>query len=299
MHKLTGFILVIVSAAAYGVMPILARFAYAAGADPLSVLFLRFSIAAAIMAVIMVLAGMPLPRGQTLLGLFLLGATCYVGQAVCYFTALTLADASLVALLLYLYPVTVTAFAAVFLGEKLTWLKGAALGLAMMGAVLVVGLGGEGKPLGIVLGIAAPLIYSATIVIGARLLQSAPAIPASTVIMIAADLSFGGIVAVRGARWPATPGGWLACLGLAVIAGVVAIGAFLMGLARVGPTYAALLSTLEPVVAVSLAALLLGERLTPLNLLGGAMILGAVILLTRSEEHPAASAAPDEVGGES
>jgi drug/metabolite transporter (DMT)-like permease len=54
-------------------------------------------------------------------------------------------------------------------------------------------------------------------------------------------------------------------------------------LQRVGPTDASLLSTLEPVVTVVLAAALLGESLPVLSLIGGALILVAVVLLTQQE----------------
>jgi drug/metabolite transporter (DMT)-like permease len=59
--------------------------------------------------------------------------------------------------------------------------------------------------------------------------------------------------------------------------------AFLAGLERIGPTNAAMLSTLEPVVTVLLAVVLLGEVLQPVTLAGGGLILAAVLLLTRSE----------------
>jgi drug/metabolite transporter (DMT)-like permease len=55
------------------------------------------------------------------------------------------------------------------------------------------------------------------------------------------------------------------------------------GIARIGPTNAAMISTLEPVVTVALAALLLGETLEPVTLLGGGLILAAVLLLAQSE----------------
>ena len=70
---------------------------------------------------------------------------------------------------------------------------------------------------------------------------------------------------------------------MALVATVLAAVAFLAGVRRIGPTNAAMLSTLEPVVTVILAAALLGERLAPLALVGGALILLAVLLLTRSE----------------
>jgi drug/metabolite transporter (DMT)-like permease len=47
----------------------------------------------------------------------------------------------------------------------------------------------------------------------------------------------------------------------------------------VGPTVASILSTVEPVVTVGLAFLAFGEVLSPGQLLGGALVLGSVLLL--------------------
>ncbi|MDP8937352.1 MAG: DMT family transporter, partial [Actinomycetota bacterium] len=63
---------------------------------------------------------------------------------------------------------------------------------------------------------------------------------------------------------------------------VVAITAFFAGMARLGPADASTLSTLEPVVTLVLAAAVLHERITPLQLAGAALILSAVVLLARS-----------------
>jgi drug/metabolite transporter (DMT)-like permease len=68
-----------------------------------------------------------------------------------------------------------------------------------------------------------------------------------------------------------------------LIATVLPVVTFLAGLERIGPTNAAMLSTLEPVVTVLLAAWLLGEGLQQITLLGGGLILVAVVLVTRSE----------------
>jgi drug/metabolite transporter (DMT)-like permease len=70
---------------------------------------------------------------------------------------------------------------------------------------------------------------------------------------------------------------------LVVIATVFPVVAFLAGLKRIGPTNAAMLSTLEPVVTILLAGWWLHETQTPLTLLGGGLILAAVLLLTQSE----------------
>lgn len=285
MRRFSGYIFTIISAVSFGIMPILARYAYASGADPITVLFLRFLIAAVLMFAILFVRKIPLPRGRTLFHLFLMGGLGYVGQSMCYFNALTMASASLVSLLLYLYPVLVTVLSAIFLKDKITPVKLAALGLALAGAFLTIGFSSEGTPLGIILGLGAAVIYSVYIVAGSRVMQNVQALPASAVIMASAGLVYGGLAAVRGTVLPSTPGGWLAILGIAVLCTVVAITTFMAGIVCIGPTNAATVSTLEPVVAVVLAGLLLNESLSPLKLAGGALILAAVVILTRAGQR--------------
>jgi drug/metabolite transporter (DMT)-like permease len=82
--------------------------------------------------------------------------------------------------------------------------------------------------------------------------------------------------------------GWVA--GIALVSTVGAIVLFFAGLKRVGPTAASILSTLEPVVTVVLAALAFGESLGPAQLLGGALVLAAAVVL----RAPARTAAPAE-----
>jgi drug/metabolite transporter (DMT)-like permease len=61
------------------------------------------------------------------------------------------------------------------------------------------------------------------------------------------------------------------------------------------PTNAAMLSTLEPVVTIMLASWWLSERLTPVALLGGGLILAAVLLLAQSELRRRTSVAGEPV----
>jgi drug/metabolite transporter (DMT)-like permease len=60
---------------------------------------------------------------------------------------------------------------------------------------------------------------------------------------------------------------------------VGAILTFFAGLARVGPSAAAILSVFEPVVTVALAAAAFGESLAPVQFAGGALVLAAVVVM--------------------
>lgn len=281
MDRLYGALLITISAASFGAMPIFARLAYAAGTNPISVLFLRFSMGALFMILLLFFRGIPLPRGRHLVVLFLMGGIGYVGQSFCYFTALTMVSAGLVALLLYLYPTFVTILAAVFLKTRIGRLKILALCLSLAGTFLIVGVDGGGKVLGILLGMGAPVIYSVYIVVGSRVIPKAGALASSTAVMIAAAVVFGGIVVLRGLALPSTSLGWLSVVAIALICTVLAIVTFFEGLNRFDPGNASIISTFEPVVTVCLAAWVLGETITSAKMIGGFMILMAVVLQTR------------------
>jgi len=274
---------VIISAIAFGAIAIFAKTAYSAGSDPISVLFFRFSIASLVMIPWMISRNIPLPRGRFLLGLILMGGIGYVSISFCYFTALTMASAGLVAILLYLYPAVVTIFSVLLFKERMTGLKLLALLLAITGTVLTIGPGGGGQLLGILLAMTAPFIYAAYILVGSRILRQVPVLSSSIVVMISASLVFGGAVAVKGLNLPHTWLGWGGILGIALPSTVIAIITFFAGLERVGPTNASVLSTFEPVTTVILAFLFLGEEIGPMRITGGALILMAVILLAKSE----------------
>ncbi|HEU5438581.1 MAG TPA: DMT family transporter [Ktedonobacterales bacterium] len=276
-----GALLIVISAATFGTLAIFARLAYAAGANPTTALLLRFAVAGGVLLVVMVVLRRPLPRGRLLLSLILMGGVGYVGQSLAYFTALTFASAALVALLLYLYPALVTLLAALFLKERLTRVKLLAVAVALAGTVLTIGRAAGGSPVGIALALAGSLTYAVYIVAGSRVMARAEALSASTVIILAAAAVYAPVVALQGPAWPRTPGGWLAVGGMALVATVIAIVTFFAGLKLVGPSTAATLSTVEPVVTVTLAAVVLGEQVTPLQLAGGVLILSAVVVLAR------------------
>jgi drug/metabolite transporter (DMT)-like permease len=289
INRFTGVILVAISAASFGTLAIFGRFAYADGIDTSTLLFMRFTLAAFLMAGLLLLRRESFPRGKTLWELIGMGAIGYVGQSFAYLSAIKYASAGLVALLLYLYPTFVAILSVLFLKGKLTGLKILALCIATLGTALTVDpQGGELK--GILLALVAALVYAVYIIVGAGVMQKVSAFQSSTVIFASAGAVYAVMTAINGPRWPVTNAGWATTGAMAVIATVIPVAAFLAGLKRVGPTDASMLSTIEPVVTVLLAALIFDETLQLSSLLGGGLILGAVVLLTQNElrqaRHP-------------
>ena len=287
--RFSGALLCVGSAAGFGAMGVLGKLAYDEGATVGTLLAVRFALAAALFWAVVLAGGAAREiralRKSDLATALALGAAGYAAQAGCYFAALDRIDASLLALLVYTYPAMV-AVAAIALGrERPDARRLHALALASAGLLLVLASARAGavEPLGATLGIGAALVYTTYILVSegvagrirptllAALVCSGAAVSLTLGSALLGDLRPGDLTA---AGW-----GWLASL--ALVSTVAAISMFFAGLRRVGPTTASILSTAEPVVTVVLAFLVFGELLGPVQLLGGALVLGAVLVLAR------------------
>lgn len=281
-----GIAYVAASAVCFGTLPIFARLAYASGVDTSTLLLLRFSIAAALMWIVLAVRGVAVPRGRGLAMLVGMGAIGYAGQAFSFFTAVSLASAGLAALLLYLYPALVAILSRVVFRHHLSGAQVLAIGMALLGSLLTIGRAVDGTPLGIFFGVLAALIYSVYILTGGRLPADITATASTAVVSSAAAVVFAGVVLLRGPQLPRTSTGWAAVLAIAVVCTVLAVALFLAGLERLGPVRASVYSTLEPATTLALATVLLGEQVTWLRAAGATLILGAVLLLARGESRP-------------
>jgi drug/metabolite transporter (DMT)-like permease len=294
--RTAGFLLVALSGASFGALGLFARLAYAAGTDMPTLLFLRFTLAGLVLTAVMVAKGGTWPRGRLLGGLMLLGALGYFAEGSAYFIALQHASAGLVALLLYLFPALVALIQVALGREHLSRARWLAVVLALVGTGLTVDPGPDAEPLGIGLGVLSAVIYAVYVLASARVAGPAGPLAASTVIPLSAGLAFGALMLVKGPAFPQTLGGWAAVAGLSLLSTVVAMLTFFAGLKRIGPVNTSLLSTLEPVMAVVLGGIFLGERLSIRQGLGGLLILVAVILLAKGDTgrpEPVAQAARD------
>jgi drug/metabolite transporter (DMT)-like permease len=280
MSRQSAIALILLSALGFGSMALFARIAYAAGASPTMVLALRFLLAIVLLAPVIRIRRIPLPRGRVLWGFALMGAL-YTAQSQSYFTALLHASSGLVGLLLYVYPVLVTVLALLLRWEVLDRRTFLLLLLATAGMVITLGGDLQGQPLGIALALLAAAVYSVYILIGGRLTKGADPL-AGTLVVLAAAAACNTVLAVAGgAALPANATAWLAIGAIALFSTVMAVAAFLVGIKHIGAAHGSIISTLEPVITICLGVALLGESVTSTQLLGGAMVLAAVILLAR------------------
>jgi drug/metabolite transporter (DMT)-like permease len=222
------------------------------------------------------------------LGFTLLGAL-YVCEAWTYFESAARIPVALTALLLYVYPTLVALAGWAFFREVLGGAGLTALVLASVGIALAVGTPHGPLDLsGVVLGLATAAVYSVYVMLGARVQAGVPALLGSAWVMAVAAVLFGLGALVTGTWAPARAlDRWPDVVGLVVFGTAVPIPLLLAGLARVGPTRGSIISSLEPISAALCGALFLGESVEPLQLVGMALVLTALVVLAR-RPHPGA-----------
>ena len=286
-----GALFCLLSAAGFGAMAVFGKLSYDAGVSVDALLLVRFGLAGGVLLIVALARGAlrNLPRRAVLIGLCM-GVFGYAAQAGLYFSALARIDASLVALILYVYPVLVMTVAVVLGRERASRRRVWALGMALAGIGLVLGgaMSGRFDAVGVVLALGAAIVYTAYILVGDRATADVPPLALAALVCVGAFGTFLVSGLIRGAVGGAGPFrgdfdfaavGWLWLAALAMVSTVAAILLFFAGMARVGPSVASILSILEPVVTVVAAAAVFGEHLSPTQWFGGALVLSAVLIV--------------------
>jgi len=274
--------MVLASATGFGTLAIFAKLGYAAGLGTEQTLAFRFGLAAVGMWALAVAIGQnPARLRPPRLGvLFALGAVVYTAQSLTYFIALRSLPASLVVLIAYIYPSLVVLAGWLFFRRKVSVSHGVGLLASFAGVGLLVGGAHFQLAWALVLAVASPIIYTGYILIGERVMRSSPAAASSAVIMSGAAIAFCCLAAFEHQlAAPRDVAGWAVAVGIALFPTMLAISLFMAGLPRIGAARAALLSTWEPVVTVTLAVVVLGDRLSLLQIAGGVLVILAVILV--------------------
>ncbi|MGD8966555.1 MAG: DMT family transporter [Anaerolineae bacterium] len=262
--------------------PILGKMAYAGGATPFTVVSFRTAAAALLLWLIFaILWRRQIPIGwRDLIGCLGVGAVNGFGSLL-YYSSLSRLDASRAALLNTLYPLWVILFLFAA-GQPLTRLTLARLGLSMVGTYLLTrARPGEMDWLGVTLMIASAATYGWHLVLGQWVLADVPSRKATLYIVTAMACVVG---LARGLQAQplevVTTAGWRAIFALGLTTALSRLAMF-AGLERLGGIETALTSLLEILLSLFLAFLLLGERLTAAQWLGGVLLVISLALMTR------------------
>ena len=284
-----GYLLAIAAAVLWAALGLLGKFLYAYGADPLTVVTLRATIAFITLLIALAVTKWRLLRlNRRHIPFFalygLIGVAC---NYAAYFYALRWTTVTTAVILLYTYPALVTLLSALFLDERLNWAKGLALVLTFGGCFLVAQGYDPGalrlNLYGVLYGLGAGASAAVYSLFGKKALErydswtvACYAFGFGALFLIALLIlrSPQTLTAVR-YPWPA----WAAILALAWFPTLLAYALFIASMKHIEASKASIMATLEPVVASALAYLFLGEVMARPQLVGGGLVLAGIVAL--------------------
>lgn len=275
-----GVLLALLSALSFSTLGIFAKLIYAEGFSTSQTLAWRFTGAAAFLWAWILLSDRRLPPLRPNLPILALGLLGFSPQAGLYFVTLRFLDAGITSLLLYLYPSFVVLLSAVFLRRRPSRVQLAALALSLTGCVTTFFRAGRYPAVGVGFGILVALTYAAYLVVGERMLKGRNPVHSTAFIMTAASAVYWFLTAVTGGfKAPQVLSSVLGLAGISVIATVIPIVTLFGAMQRIGASNTSLVSTVEPLMAVLLSTLVLGERFGIQQVAGGVLIVAAVVLI--------------------
>lgn len=308
---LAGAGLILLAAACFGILGPVAHYAEEGGVTSLALVTWRAALGAACMVAF--IAVRRAAQGVRILPLGSIPARdrWFMAAAAVANTVLNLSvfvaflriGITLSLLVFYLYPAFVALLSVAWFGERLDRARWLALGLSLVGMVLVVaGAGNLGRLdlLGIGLAFVAGLGQTFYVLAARHGFARVPGAQAAALTMGGAASLYLVVALVIGAVGElGAPLRGTDALWPVVVAGVVGAGiptvSYITGIRRLGAPRAAILANFEPVVGVLLAALLLGEQPTLVQLAGGALIITAGVVL---QLRPRAEIAEHEAVGD-
>ena len=316
-----GVVAVVIASLLFAVNGTVSKLAMQSDLSPTRLVELRSLGSAIVLVTALVLVslraratGVPVarvPRGRELAALAVLGV---VGMAMVqwlYFVAISRLPVGLALLIEYTAPVIVALWARFVLGEQVKTRVWWALAACLSGLTLVaqVGDGVRLDALGLVAASGAAVALATYYLLGDRLVRSRDPLSTQTWSMVFAAAFWmvvqplwtldggvlGGDVALPGALDGLHAPLWLLVGYIVVLGTVVPYVLVLAGVARLGAARTGVLGMIEPVAASAVAWLVLGESMTPVQLVGGVVVLGGVALAESARRRPAATPAPDVV----
>lgn len=268
----------IVAATSFGVGDTFAKVALASGTDVLTLALTRGIAGIGILFLYLHVGAPPvpaLPRARAIaLALGVLFAVIIYGL----FRAIELITVPMAVLTYFIYPLLTGIAGAIFGVERLGWQGGLAAIVAFFGLALTIGayphqlaIAGVGFAVGAAVCRTAFLLIARTELqkLDPRLTTWYSLISSTAIFAIAA-------VATRNWQTPQTAGGWIAILVVSVCTAVATLTLYISTV-RIGPFRSAVIMNLEPLLATLLSAALLGDVITPVQSIGAAVMLAAVV----------------------
>jgi len=277
----TGSGVVILGATTFGLVTTQSRLAYDGGSNTLTVVLVRATTFAVLFGVFLIFRGQRARLSRSGFFATLWMAALLMVMSAGYLGAVAYIPVSLAALIFYTFPFYVAILASLTRREPMTRTKAAALVVAFAGLVLALGPSLDDLNWrGIACGLAGALAMGTTVTFGGPVMRQNDPLVVNICTNAWMALALAAYMAATGGfALPTTGLGWYCIVG-ATLCYLVAFTAWLLGLRLVDPIRVAILFNIEPVVTIAAAWIVLGERLGPIQLLGGSLVIAAIVAMT-------------------
>lgn len=289
--KFKGSICGILAAVSYGTNPLGALFLYEAGINANSVLFYRFSLAAVVLGLWLVVhkeSFRVAPKELAVLGGL---GILFAISSLSFFISFHHMDAGIASTLLFVYPVMVAVIMALFFKEKLSLVTAVSILLAL-GGIGFLYKGDNGSTLstvGVVLVMLSSLSYALYIIVVNRSSLHMSSVKLTFYVLLCCTLAI-LLYSLTGAenrlQLLTTPYLWGFALMLALIPTVISLVLMVVAVHALGSTSTAIMGALEPLTAVVIGITVFGEMFTTRLAVGILMIVSAVILIIAGKSLP-------------
>jgi drug/metabolite transporter (DMT)-like permease len=268
----------IVAATTFALSDVFSKVALTAGMDPLSLATFRGAFSVVVMVGWLRLQPPPVPYTVRQRWIALGVGVLFAGVVFGLFKAFELATVPVAILSYFIYPLLTGIIGALIGVDKLGWRGAAAALVAFFGLALIVGAQPGAVALsGIAFALGAGCLRTAVLLISRAALAGADSRLLSWYSQLSSTAIF---VAVSLATWnwhaPQTGTGWFALMVVSITVTIAVLTLFI-SINRIGPFRSALIMNLEPLIATIISAPLLGEYMTAWQVLGGAIMLGALV----------------------
>ncbi len=281
-----GFFLAIVSGASFGLIPLFTIPVIATGMGYCSIILYRFLFGAIFMLAFLLYRQVSLRISWADFGRISILSLLYIICAITLFVSYDYISSGVATSLIYTNPIWCTVIGLLFLHERLSPKKGVALVLATLGVMLLSGFFADDARFsawGVFLGLCSGMGYGAYLVLLPRLkISKMPSLKLTFYIFFTAFLYTAVyVLAFEGGIHPiADTASWVNLLLLGLLPTAFSNICVTMALRIVDTTIVAILGAFEPLTAMVVGVLLLGETCGTATVAGGILILISVAMLT-------------------
>ncbi len=268
----------IIAALSFAICNVLSKIVLAAGSDVLTLSVFRGLVGVALMFIWLRIGIAPPPHTTRARWISLSLGILFAGVVFGLFAAISIVTVPIAVLTYFVYPLFTGIVGALLGIERIGW-RGALTALtAFLGLALMIGAHPHGLALsGLAFAIGAAICRTAILLVTRSLLQNSDPQVTTWYLMLSSTAVL-ALVALLTWNWqgPQTAVGWAALVGVS-IGTTISVLALFVSIKRIGPFRSALIMYLEPLLSTVLSAPVLGETITPIQAIGGVVMLAALV----------------------